>query len=62
MAENMHDLLWYREKHEYLCTEYTGGRQSELSKCDSVGPSRHKRKKNKKSTWMRMKIYEHIVL
>ncbi len=30
------------ERQEFLCTEYTGGRQSEPSKCDSMGPSRHK--------------------
>ena len=33
------------EKQEFLCTEYTGGRQSESSKCDSMGPSRHRQTK-----------------
>lgn len=32
----------------FLCTEYTGGRQSEPSKCDSMGPSRHRRTKKGK--------------
>lgn len=57
IAESMRDLLRCRERQEFLRTEYTGGRQSEPSKCDSVGPSRHRQTKKENPhgcTWKPM--------
>lgn len=45
MAESLHDFLWCIEMHAFLCTEHNGGRQSESSKCDSMGPFRHRHTK-----------------